>query len=180
MKALCKLQNAPQLILNIMISSSLKKFNANRPRNTHNPLKVPFKILLDSFSGTGNRSGLIKYGHLLSALFQSKSHQKQHLGQQPERLPSRTYDMLSLLSYWLPVTVALQSDPHRETQTETPLHLHLYILQTQKMVVHIESGFSLTFTVGPVYTDSLPHSLGSESWHFHLVSLQVNSIYFRT
>lgn len=50
MKALCKLQNATQLILNIMTYSSLKNACKHRPLNTHKPLKVPFKVLLASFS----------------------------------------------------------------------------------------------------------------------------------
>lgn len=71
------------------------------------------------FHGTGNRSGSNKGGHLLSALLQGRSRQKQHLGQQPERLPAGAYNALRTLllaaSYFY-----LAVWPSQGTQNSTP------------------------------------------------------------
>lgn len=147
----------------------------HRPWNTHKLIKVPFKILLDSFSW--HRAVAIKCGGLLSVSMPIT----QHLGQHPERLlrVPRQHSLcaFSLAASYHCFAIWLSLGQHKQTS----LHLHPYMLQLWKAGVHMESGLSLTFPIRPIHVDWQPATFSRNwSWYFHLVCLQVNCIYFRT
>lgn len=152
MKAICKLQNATHLILNLMTCYSLKNTCKDSPWSTHKLLKVPFKILSDNFFMAQRLGEAPSSVAICSVLFQLLSLQKQHLGQQPERLPSGTYDILKALltgSKLLPWILTL-TGKHKLHFASTLTYCKL------RPGVHMESGLSLTFTLGLSNTDWQP------------------------
>lgn len=148
----------------------------HRPWNTHISLKMPFKILLDSFSPhRENKLVSCKHGHLLSVLLQWGSCQKQNLGQQPEKLPSDTCNILygfAGCKLLLPCSLTLTGK--RKSPTPSPSS---YTPSSEDGCLHgIEAFFDLHYRTCIHWIDRLLYSLESENWHFHLVCLQVNYI----
>ena len=156
----CRMLHDWYLILWFHLHQNLQY--THRPWNTHKLIKVPFKILLDSFSW--HRAVWIKCGCLLSVSMPIT----QHLGQHPERLlrvpTQHSLCAFSLAASYHCFAIWLSLGQHKQKLHFTSI---LTCCNFEKQVSIRNRGF-LWPSLSDRYMliDSLPHSLGTEAGIF--------------
>lgn len=144
MKALCKPQNATQLILNIMTYSSLKNACKHGLSNTHKPLKVPFKVLLDSFSW----HRIHQVWPFTLFCFNTEHSKSSTLDSSQRSFLRHPHNILKPLPYWLQAIVALHADPHWKHKQKHHITSILTTGKFRRQVSTWNQG-----SIGPAHTD---------------------------